>query len=159
MRRVGLIRKKKFLVIVLDLEVVIFVVHVVFIRQKSNVHLSRKAQIALLNADKAPNSIFPKYTDYANILSKTLIAKLPKYTRINNHAIDLIKRRPSLYRYIYQLRPVELETLKTSIEINLVNGFIRISKSLYVASILFMKKPDRNRQLYINYGERQSLNY
>ena len=52
---------------------------------------------------------------------------------------------------IYSLGLVELETLKTYIETNLANGFIRLFKSPAGASILFDRKPDRSFCLYVNY--------
>ena len=51
--------------------------------------------------------------------------------------------------------PVELETLKTYIETNLANGFIKPSKSLAGTPILFDRKSDGFLRLYVNY---QSLN-
>ena len=46
---------------------------------------------------------------------------------------------------------MELETLKTYIETNLANGFIRFSKSLAGAPILFDKKVDGSLRLCVNY--------
>ena len=52
----------------------------------------------------------------ANVLSER--------TRANEQAIKLEKGKQLLYGPIYSLGPVELETLKTYIEIKLANGFI-----------------------------------
>ena len=46
---------------------------------------------------------------------------------------------------------MELEILKAYIENNLINGFIRLSKSLVGALIFFDKKSDNNVKLCINY--------
>ena len=46
---------------------------------------------------------------------------------------------------------MELEILKTYIENNLANGFIRPSKSPAGASILFDKKPDGSLRLCVDY--------
>ena len=46
---------------------------------------------------------------------------------------------------------MELEMLKTYIKNNLANGFIRLSKSLIKASILFDKKTNRSLRLYVDY--------
>ena len=46
---------------------------------------------------------------------------------------------------------MELETLKTYIKTNLVNGFIQPSKSLAGASILFVCKPNSSVWLCVNY--------
>ena len=46
---------------------------------------------------------------------------------------------------------MELETLKTYIETNLANGFIRPSKSPAGAPILFVRKSDGSLRLCVNY--------
>ena len=71
--------------------------------------------------------VLPKYSDYANVFSKAFAVKLSKYTNINNYLIDLVDDKQPPYSPIYSLRPMELKTLKTYIETNLVNGFIRPS--------------------------------
>ena len=55
------------------------------------------------------------------------------------------------YGLIYNLAPVELETLKTYIETHLKTGFIQHSKSLSDAPIPFNKKPDSSLRLYVDY--------
>ena len=76
---------------------------------------------------------------------------LPEYTEINIHVINLEEGKQLLYRPIYSLRPVELETLKIYIETNLANNFICPLKSLAGIPILFNKKLDRSLSLYVNY--------
>ena len=51
---------------------------------------SKKAQIAYLKIDKAFTKVFSKYANFVDIFSPKLVVELPKYTRINNHAIKLI---------------------------------------------------------------------
>ena len=102
-------------------------------------------------ANKALNSILTKYSDFADVFSLELASELPEYTEINDHAIKLVDNRQPFYRPIYSLEPVELKTLKTYIETNLANGFIRLSKSPARASIFFDKKPDGNLQLCVDY--------
>ena len=55
------------------------------------------------------------------------------------------------YGPFYSLGPVELETLKTYIETNLANGFIRSFKSPAKAPFLFDKKPDDSLRLCVDY--------
>ena len=55
------------------------------------------------------------------------------------------------YGPIYSLGPVELETLKTYIETNLKNSFIRPSKSPAGASIFFDKKSNVSLRLCVDY--------
>ena len=52
---------------------------------------------------------------------------------------------------MYNLGPLKLETLKTYIKINLVNGFIRLLKSPASALILFDQKLDGSLRLYMDY--------
>ena len=77
--------------------------------------------------------------------------KLSENFKINEHAIKLKKGKQLLFRPIYSLRPVELEILKTYIEINLANNFIWFSKSFTKVSILFNQKLNKNFRFYINY--------
>ena len=102
-------------------------------------------------ANKASTSIPTEYSDFANVFSPELALELPEHTGINDHAIELVDDRQPPYGPIYSLGPVELETLKTYIETNLKNGFIRPSKSPAGAPIFFDKKPDRSLQLCVDY--------
>ena len=104
----------------------------------------KKAQIVYLKVNKAPTKVFSKYANFVDVFLPKLVAKLLKYIKIKNHAIKLIDDEQSLYGPIYSLRLGELETLKTYIENNLANGFIRSSKSFVEALIFFDKKQDRN---------------
>ena len=53
-------------------------------------HLSRKIQIAHLKADKASSKFLSEYADFADVFSPKLAVELPKHTRSNNHAIELV---------------------------------------------------------------------
>ena len=70
---------------------------------------------------------------------------------MNKYAIKLKKGLQPPFGPIYSLDPVELQTLKTYIETNLANRFIRPSKSPAGAPILFNRKPDRSFRLCVNY--------
>ena len=70
---------------------------------------------------------------------------------MNEYAIKLEKGKQPSFGLIYSLRLVELEILKTYIEINLANGFIQPSKSPTGASILFDRKSDGSLCLYVDY--------
>ena len=85
------------------------------------------------------------------------MAELLKYIGINDYPINLIDDKQSPYSLIYNLGPVELKTLKTYIETNLANGFIRPSKSFVGALILFIHKKDGSLQLYVNYQDFNNL--
>ena len=65
------------------------------------------------------------------------MAELSKNTGINEHAIKLEENKQLSFGPIYSLGWMKLETLKTYIETNLANGFIRLSKFSAGAFILF----------------------
>ncbi len=119
--------------------------------EATTIHLSRAAQIAALQWDKAPIEIPTEYSDYADIFSSDLAMELPENTSLNEHAIELVEGKQPPYRPIYALRPVELETLKIYIDTNLKTGFIWPSKSPAGALILFDKKTDGSLHLCIDY--------
>ena len=54
--------------------------------------------------------------------------ELQENTEVNKYTIELEEGKQPLFGLIYSLGPVELETLKTYIETNLANGFIRPTK-------------------------------
>ena len=146
-KQVELIGKKEFAAVALDPGHETFVVYVAFLEspsstQEGDIHPFLRAQIAALVANEAPTSIPIEYSNFANVFSSELASKLPEDTEINDHAIELVDNWLLPYEPIYSLKPVELETLKTYIETNLKNGFIKPSKSLAKAPILFDKKPD-----------------
>ena len=152
--------KKELTAITLDLKHETYVVHVVSLSSTLlesfgstllNVHLFRRPQISGLIAEEVLTKIPAKYLDFADVFSSDLASELPEHIGINNHTIKLVDGQQPPYGLIYNLRPVELETLKAYIETNLANGFIKPSKSLAGAPILFNRKSDGSLQLCVNY--------
>ena len=144
-KQVELINKEEFAKAALDEESETFVVHVATLKAPlagMAIHPSRAAQISALIQNEASTKVPPKYVDYADVFSFDLAIKLPENTGINKHAIELQDGKQPLYRPIYSLGPVELETLKTYIKTHLKTRFIQPSKSPAGAPILFDKKPD-----------------
>ena len=136
-KRVEIIDKKEFAKAALDENVEAFVVHVTSIGLSSmSIHPAREAQIASLLAEEV--KIPTEYSDFFNVFSEEKTSELPELTELNQHAIELQDGKQPPYGPIYSLGPVELETLKTYIETNLANSFIRPSKSLAGAPILFL---------------------
>ena len=115
------------------------------------IHFLQKAQISALIQDKASTKVPLKYVDYADVFSFNLVMELPKNTNMNEYTIKLQDDKQPLYRSIYSLGPVELETSKTYIETYLKIGFIQPSKFSAGAFILFDKKPDKSLHLCVNY--------
>ena len=153
-RRIELVEKKKFVITVLDLEHKIFIVHIASfssIPLDADVHFSYKSQMAGLIAKKSFIKILAKYANFADIFFLDLISKLLKHTRINNYAIKLVDGQQPSYGVIYSLKLVELEILKTYIEINLANKFIKLFKLSVGALIFFDRKSNGFFWLCINY--------
>lgn len=119
------------------------------------IHLAREAQIAALNTKEV---IVPlEYSDYADVFLEASAAELPKLTGINDHPIDLVDDKQPPYGPIYSLGPVELKTLKTYIETNLANGFLRPSQSPAGTPILFIKKKKSSFRLCIDNRDLNNL--
>ena len=114
-------------------------------------------QIRLLKANKVFTFIFAKYFDYTNIFLPKLIIKLLKYTDINNYAIKLEKNKQLSYSLIYSLELIEQKMLKTYIEANPTNNFIKTFKLLVRISIFFNCIFNKNFYLYINYCNLNNL--
>ena len=70
---------------------------------------------------------------------------------MNEHAIKLEEDKQPSFGPIYNLGSMGVKTLKTYIETNLANGFIRPSKSSAGALILFDWKPDGSFHLCVEY--------
>ena len=137
-----------------------FVVHVVIQeREEMIIDLGRKvqieaqsgAQVGALLFDEAPTEISAEYFDYSDVFLAENAAKLPEYTGINEHAIELEKDKQSPFGPIYSLGLVGLKTLKTYIETNLANVFIRPSKFPAGVPIFFDQKRDGSLRLCVDY--------
>ena len=127
-------------------------VHVAIREQEEMpVHFEKQAQVRAQLFDKAPTKVLIEYSDYSDVFSAENVAELPENTGINEHAIELEEGKQPPFGPIYSLGPVELETLKTYIETNLANGFIRPSKSPAGALIFFDRKPDGSLRLCMDY--------
>ena len=161
-RRVKLVGKKEFVAAALDPEHETYIVHVRSVSSDAlpsssasqlelDVHPSWRPQISGLIAKKTLIKVSAKYSDFEDIFSPDLASELPKHTGINDHTIELVEDQQPPYGPIYSLGPVELETLKAYIEINLANGFIRPLKSPVKAPILFDQKSDNSLQLCADY--------
>lgn len=103
---------------------------------KITIYQAWKAQIALLITKKV--DIPAEYSDYIDIFSEELAAKLARRSDINEHSIDLELGKQPPYKSIYSLMSIEFKTFKTYIETNLANSFIRLFKSSTNILILFV---------------------
>ena len=159
-RCIKLVGKKEFAATALNPEHETYVVHVASLSSTPlvslgstplNVYPSRRPQISGLIAKQASTKVPAEYLDFADVFSLNLASELPKYTGINDHAIELVKGWQPPYGLIYSLEPLELKTLKAYIETNLANRFIRPSKSSAGAPILFNRKSDGSLRLCVDY--------
>ena len=117
------------------------------------IYPDKAAQIAFLLTKKV--KILDKYSKFANVFSEKKPLVLLERIKLNKHAINLEDGKQPLYRPIYSLGLVELETLKTYIKTHLKTWFIWPSKSFTSAPILFDKKLNGSFCLCIDY---QGLN-
>ena len=69
-------------------------------------------------------TILAKYIDFVNVFSKKLAIKLSKYLYINKYAINPEKDKQLIYKLIYSLELIKLESFKTYFKTNLANSFI-----------------------------------
>ena len=82
--------------------------------------------------------ISTKYSDFLDVFLEEKASILSEVTKLNQHVIKLQEGQQPSYGPIYSLSLVELKMLKTYIETNLANGFIRPLKSPASAPILFV---------------------
>lgn len=138
----------------LDEKTKIFVIYVATLKallSGMTIHFLRKTWIAALKQNKALAKISNKYSNFADIFLKEKILMLLKQTNFNKYAIELENDNQLLYKLIYSLSLIDLETLKTYIKMHMKTGFIWPYKSSAGTSILFNKKPDSSLQLCVNY--------
>ena len=109
--------------------------------------------MALLLAEKV--IIKTKYLDFIKVFLEKSPNRLLEQIKLNKYAIKLEKNKQPSYKLIYSLGSIELKTLKTYIKTNLANAFIQALKLPAGAPILFVRKPNSNFCLYVNY---QGLN-
>ena len=136
---------------VLDVDSETFVMHVAIREQEVTlVHSKKQAQVEALLFNKVSTKIPEEYSDYSNIFLAENVAELPENTGMNEHAIELEEDKQPPFSPIYSLGQRELETLKTYIETNLANSFIRPFKSPAGAPIFWDRKFDKNLYFRIN---------
>ena len=166
--QVQIVDPKEFVIAALDVDIEIFVVHMVIQEQEEiPMHSKKQAQIkAQIKAwsgvqnrvqvkailfDKAPIEVPAEYSNYRDVFSIKNVAKLLENIGMNEHAIKIEKGKQLFFGLIYSLGPIELEILETYIKTNLANDFIRSSKFFAGAPILFDKKPDASLHLCVDF--------
>ena len=112
-KKIEFINKKKFAIVVLDMDNKTFVIYMTALDIIiPNIYPSQIVQIRLLKANKVLIIIFVKYFDYTNIFLPEFIVKLLKYIKIYNNDLKLVKDKQLSYGLIYSLKLMELEILK-----------------------------------------------
>lgn len=81
--------------------------YVVFLATFNEIHCTCKSQIASLKIDGTLTTISSEYFNFVDIFFQELVGKLLKYTRIINHAINLVDSKQLFYRLIYCPRAME----------------------------------------------------
>lgn len=85
-----LVRKIEFLAATLDPKNEIFVADLASFTIFNQIYSFYKAKIASLKVNDTPTIMFLKYFNFVDVFSLELAAKLLKYTRINNYAINFV---------------------------------------------------------------------
>lgn len=96
-----------------------FVVYIAIVTTLIPIYLAYKAQISGLIAKQIQIIVLVDYFHFTDVFFKKSAVILPEYTKININTIDLKKSKLPPYGHMYSLEPIELEILKTYIEINL----------------------------------------
>ena len=95
------------------------------------------------------------YHEFADVFDKKKADTLPPH-RSYDLKIETEEGAVPPSNHMYSLSPLELEALQVFIKENICSGFIRPSKSLHGAPILFIKKKGGDLQLCVDY---RSLNH
>lgn len=127
-KQMELVRKKELASSVLSPNEEIFMVYIVALSSDLDIYSPCKTQLVSLLIDNISTVVLSKYVNFVNIFSPKFAAELLKYIGINDFSIDLVNGLQPSYGFIYSRDPIKLETLKTYIEINLVNDFIQAFK-------------------------------
>lgn len=96
-------------------------------------------------------TVLAEYLEFIDIFLKESAIELFERSDIYEHSINPKLGKQPLYALIYSLELMKLETLKTYIKTNLVNNFIRLSKSPAGTPMQFVQKLNDNFRLDINY--------
>ena len=91
-RQVKLIETKEFKTAALDPEYETFVIHIATFSVGSvdEMYPSKKDQIAYLKVDEISPKVLSKYSHFTDVFLPKLAIELTEYTRIDNHAIELV---------------------------------------------------------------------
>lgn len=136
MKRVELIDKRGFIAAAVKENAKNFVVYGAALLA-TLIYLSRKQHVGALIYKIASTEVLAKYLKYADMFLPDLAIELPKCTRINNYAMNLIEEEKLLYSPIYSLCLMELEMLKTYIETDLKTRFTSLFKFPLAEEIFF----------------------
>ena len=113
------------------------------------IYPAKKAQITLQLAENV--TVLAEYSDFADIFLEKSANILSEQTGVNEHTIKLEKGKQPPYGPIYNIRLVELKSLKNYIKTNLINKFIQTSKLPLGAPILFVCKPNNRFCFCVDY--------
>lgn len=93
-RKVKLIEKKAFIVVIFEPDYKNFIIYIAAFNISfdigDKVYPLKKSQIAHIKADKTSIEVSNKFSNFANIFLLKLIGELSKYMGINNYVIKLV---------------------------------------------------------------------
>ena len=94
--------------------------------------------------------VLKKYHEFLDVFSQKEADKLSEH-HLYNHKIKLESEKQSLFKSMYEMSLDKLKYLQKYLNKYLIKDFIRASKSLVAASILFAKKFEEDLQFCVNY--------
>ena len=103
-----------------------------------------------LTIDELKKRLLEHYHDRVKIFNFKAVNKLPSHKKID-HSIDLQFKAISSAKKIYELSREQVLIIKTYIENMRKKDFIKYSSSSYAASILIVKKSNKNLRICVNY--------
>ena len=107
----------------------------------------------ILRSKKYTNSVkkvLKKYYKFLNIFFQKEADKLSKHY-LYDYKIELESRKQLLFESIYEIFLDKLKCLQKYLNKHLAKDFIRASKLLVAAFVLFAKKSEEDLQFYVNY--------
>ena len=126
-----------------------YVMKISSLESKMRIYPAKKTPLALLITEKV--TVIAKNLDFTDVFLEKSANVLLEQTKANKHTIELEKGKQLPYELIYNLGPVELETLKTFIKTNPTNGFIQALNSPAGALIQFVCKFNNSFCFCVNY--------
>ena len=105
---------------------------------------------------KVHQQLSAEYHEYLNVFNCSQISKLSPHCSYN-HKIELTNDTVSPQSWVYCMSLYKLQKVKKYLNENLFKDFIISSKMIYLSSVLFTLKINRDLQFCVNYWKLNAL--